>query len=166
MTINIRGGVFETNSSSSHSFSLHFPGSSVEISETIVPNEKGQIVLTGGNYTRSEFSISKPLDKANVIAANIIVFDNKDLKDRFEKIMKEHTGATEIIYDIRLVATNGQPPNTFYCPRLDSAYSYYYDEEKDEEIESYFEDIIKDEKLLKIFLFSNRAYFEVGIREC
>lgn len=165
MTINIRSNVFETNSSSSHSFSLKFSIENDSILETIKPNKKGQIILTGGNYTYSEFSITTPLEKANVIAANIVVFGNKDLKERFEKIMKEHTGATEIVYDIRLMATeDGKQPNTFYCPRINSACAYCYDEDADDEIEISFESILVDESLLKQFIFNDTSYFEIGIK--
>ena len=61
MTINIRSNVFETNSSSSHSFSLTFPCAGDKILETIKPDGNGQIILTGGNYTSSEFEIRTAL---------------------------------------------------------------------------------------------------------
>lgn len=163
--INIRQNVFETNSSSSHSFSLSFHDDP-DITQTIIPNENGQILFTGGNFTRSEFSILSSLDKANAVATYIIVYGDEKLKERFEKVVKEHTSAIDILYDIRLTGTSDQPPNTFYCPRLGSAYSYYYDEEKDEEFEISFKEILSDEKLLKTFLFSKKAYFEVGIQDC
>lgn len=165
--INIRQNVFETNSSSSHSFSLKFKKKSGDsILNTITPDENGMIVFTGGNFTKSEFSIKTPQQKANLIAANIVVYGNDELKGRFEKVVKEHTGATEVVYDIRTMAANGSQPNTFYSPRVNSAYSYYYDEETDEESEIYFSDILADNDLMKSFIFSDSSYIVVGITEC
>ena len=169
--INIRQNVFETNSSSSHSFSLNFKKSrGGSVLNTIVPDENGLIVFTGGDFTKSEFSIKTPQQKADLIAANIVVYGNDELKERFEKVVKEHTGATEIVYDIRTMVDNGNQPNTFYSPRVNSSYSYNYDydEETDEELESeiYFSDILTDNDLMKSFIFSDSSYIIVGIREC
>ena len=165
--INIRQNVFETNSSSSHSFSLTFNGSKKDsVLGTIAPNENGQIVFTGGNFIGSSFNLSSPQSKANLIAARIIVYGDFNLKERFEKVIKEHTGATEIVYDVRPVAVDGKEPNTFYSPRIDSMYSYHYDEETEEESEIGFDEILADNNLIKIFIFSNNAYIDVGIHEC
>jgi hypothetical protein len=165
MTINIRNSVFETNSSSSHSFSLKFLGASNVINDTIVPDSNGQIVFTGGDFTRDEFDLRTALQKANVVATYAIVYGDAELKQKLDTIVKEVTGASEVIYKIRLLAFDGEPPNTFYCPRMNSAYSYYYDSDTEEEYEQDFREIIKDDKLLKSFIFSTTSYVEVGIQE-
>jgi len=164
--INIRQNVFETNSSSSHSFTLTFNALDKAMLGTIAPNEKGQIVFTGGNFTGSEFAVGSPQNKANLIAANIVVYGDADLKERFEKVIKEHTGATEIIYDVRPMIIDGKTPNTFYSPKFNHMYSYHYDEETDEESEISFNDILADDKLMKTFIFSDSAHVDVGIHEC
>lgn len=159
--INIRQNVFETNSSSSHSFTLNY--SSVECTlETIEPNEDGKIVFQGGNFTSSEYELDTPMEKANAIAAMIIVYGDNELKERFERVVKEHTGASELVYDIRLKAEGSQPPNTYYCPKLGSAYGY--DSESDEECDMGY--LTEQDETLKNFIFSPNASIEVGIKDC
>ena len=60
---NIRQGVFETNSSSSHSFSVHVATEGVL--ETLSLNKDGVLVLNGGDFSQAEFVIRSTLDKAN-----------------------------------------------------------------------------------------------------
>jgi len=114
--INIRKNVFETNSSSSHSFTLNYSSVECEL-KTIIPDQDGKIVFTGGNFTSSEYGLDTPMEKANAIAAMIVVYGDNALKERFERVVKEHTGASELVYDIRLKAEGGKLPNTYYCPR-------------------------------------------------
>jgi hypothetical protein len=68
--INTRLNVFETNSSSSHSFTISISTSGVL--ETIAPNSKGEIVLKGGDFSRSEFYIQSALEKANAMLSSVL----------------------------------------------------------------------------------------------
>ena len=156
--INIRKNVFETNSSSSHSFTLHYSNVECELN-TIIPDQDGKIVFIGGNFTGSEYDLNTPMDKANVIATMIVVYNDNALKERFERIVKEHTGASELVYDIRLKAEDGQLPNTYFNPSLNSAYRY--DSESDTECELF--DLTEQDETLKKFIFSPKASIEVGI---
>jgi hypothetical protein len=97
---NIRQGVFETNSSSSHSFSVYIETEGVL--ETLPVNKDGVIVFDGGDYSDAEFSFYTALDKANAIAVYIVLTDDEVVKANFEKVVLKHTGASHIEYDIVL----------------------------------------------------------------
>ena len=164
--INIRKNVFETNSSSSHSITLNFNNSKEEVLEPFDPNEEGIIVLKGENFTGTSFAVYGPQSKMNLIATYIVVYNNVELKERFEKVILEHTGAKKIVYDIRLQAIDDKPPNAFFMPKIMGAYLYLYDEEADVEEEIYFDfdDLLKDEDKLKKFLFLKSASIDSEIK--
>lgn len=156
--LNIRNNVFETNSSSSHSIILRFPQKDKLLLEPLVPNKKGQIILNGGNFASIEFDVHSMMSKLNMIAVYITVTNDKDLKNRFEKVVKEYSGASEIIYNIRMSATDDNPTNSYWSPQIMRAHNYYYDNETDEETDELIEEIIKNEESLKTFLFSKNAF--------
>jgi len=173
MTTNIRSSVFETNSSSTHSVSLKFSGvTKGMLLETVNLNAKGQIVLDGGDFASTEIYVEDTLTKLNFIATYIIVYGNELLQERFEKIVKEQTGASEILFNMRLVYSNGKPANTFFSPEYSNPYDYHEDDEDedednednddDEEVnnkcsEISLKDILKSNSKLRAFLFSKRS---------
>jgi hypothetical protein len=161
--INIRSSVFETNSSSSHSVSLKFANDPDESLEPFLPNSEGKIVLSGGNFTCSEYELTTPQDKADLIAACAVVYGDTELKNSLDKILLEHSGASEIVYDIRTMAIDGKAPNTFWMPKLLNAHCYNYDGEDNEEIELTLKEILKKEDMLKRFLFAKSSYITVEI---
>jgi hypothetical protein len=156
MTINIRNSVFETNSSSSHSVTLQFSDSN-DLCDTIPLNEKGQIVLDGGDFSYTEMLIEGALCKANFIAVYMTVYGNEALKKRFEKILKEQTGASEIIYNIRMTYLNGEPANSFFSSEYGDPYGYYDGDE------ILLEDIVKNGKKLRKFIFNPSVKIESEI---
>ena len=95
MTINIRQQVFETNSSSSHSITI---AKNNDVLETIIPDEDGNIHLKGGQFGWEWTQIKDPLIKANYCAVD--QWENKDRIEMLKQVLKEHTGAKEIIFDI------------------------------------------------------------------
>ena len=97
---NIRQGVFETNSSSSHSFSVHVATEGVL--ETLPLNKDGVLVLNGGDFSLAEFVVRSTLDKANAIAVYIVLTEDEVVKANFEKVVLKHTGASSIQYNITL----------------------------------------------------------------
>jgi hypothetical protein len=88
--INIRSNVFETNSSSTHSISIsdNLDG----ILETIVPNDNGIIILIGGEFGWEWEKYNDALTKANYCAV-----DNPNNRDMLIKVIKEHTGAKDVV---------------------------------------------------------------------
>lgn len=168
--INIRSNVFETNSSSSHSVSLHFPLSDKGMLETVKLGAKGNLVLNGGDFASTEIDLESAMDKINFVAVYIMVYGDEDLKARFESVVREHTGASEIKYNIRFTYAEGKKANTFFSPEYfnteDCGYYGEYcdfeiDDEDEIEIKSHkciqFNDILKDDNKLKVFLFHDRA---------
>lgn len=92
---NIRHGIFETNSSSSHSISIAH--GSIGIFDTITPI-KGKITLTGGEFGCEWRKYNSSEVKANYSA--VFARDNKIMTDMLEQVLKEHTGANQITFDL------------------------------------------------------------------
>lgn len=161
--INIRKNVFETNSSSTHSISLEFPEESSGVLETIKLDANSNIVLKGGDFTGAELCVSGSLNKANLIAVYLTAFGDEDLKNKFEKVLLEHTGAKGIVYNITMQYTNGVPANSFLDPSIMGATKETYDEDADEYLESCLEEFVENEDKLKTFIFSPKAYIECSV---
>lgn len=90
----IRTGVFETNSSSSHSVSIA-DSTKPFILETIVPDEDGVITLTGGEYGWDYFKSNDPQEKADY-AAQQFMYD-QDALDLLIDVILEVTGAKRVV---------------------------------------------------------------------
>ena len=100
---NIRQKVFETNSSSTHSISISNVTNGVY--DTIIPDKKGNIYLTGGEFGWEEESYTDPTIKAIYCAIDIKA-DIADTstqvnkhKKMLTKVICEHTGAKKVIFD-------------------------------------------------------------------
>lgn len=96
----IRMGVFETNSSSTHSITISDEQTDA-LMDTLPMNESNEVVLTGGEFGWEEESYNDALTKANYLAVYIEQWagdDSDRLKEMFERIIKEQTGCTEIVY--------------------------------------------------------------------
>jgi len=86
--INIRHGVFETNSSSCHSISIS--EDSGGLLDVIYPNNDGIIELEGGEFGWQEEEFDDALTKANY--CYIDNFNNPDRLDRLVKVISDQTG--------------------------------------------------------------------------
>lgn len=91
----IRHSTFETNSSSCHSISI---SNTVDLYETIVPNDNGQIIFSGGEFGWGYQEYNDAKTKANYVAVSLQLYNDHGL-ETFEKLIKEHTGADQIIYN-------------------------------------------------------------------
>lgn len=92
----VRKGVFETNSSSSHSIALATEDKQFVL-DTIYPNQHGEIHLTGGEFGWDWFKHNDAETKANYAAVD---FDNDEqLTEMLHEVIKEQTGATSVIND-------------------------------------------------------------------
>lgn len=99
MTKVIRQSAFETNSSSSHSFTLEPWSHGSYKYQTIKPNENGVITIRSGDFTGNT-EATCPEGKASYL---LTVFSNSKedlplLADMREVIM-EHCKCTEVIYE-------------------------------------------------------------------
>lgn len=89
---NIRHSVFETNSSSTHSVSI--ASDSDGILESLYPNEKGILLLKGGEFGWEWEKYNDAETKANYCA--VFAKDSEELTELLHNVIKEHTGAKEV----------------------------------------------------------------------
>lgn len=92
----IRKGVFETNSSSSHSIALATEDKEFVL-DTIYPNQDGVVIINGDEYGWEWFKHNDSETKASYAAQS---FANNDFQlDELKEVIKEQTGATEVIFN-------------------------------------------------------------------
>jgi hypothetical protein len=92
--INIRHGVFETNSSSTHSISISISKSTEGLYSTIVPDSNGVITLKGGYFNWEEDEFSDALTKCNYCAVDCV--GDIEKSNMLIEVIKEHTGAKKV----------------------------------------------------------------------
>lgn len=111
----IRQSVFETNSSSTHSISVSYNTKGIQ--QTLDVDNLGVVTLDGGEFGWQEEEFYSAQIKANYCAvffmqplASLKEYDKDNSKDilqlnsmknMFEKVIKEHTGCKEIVYDFQ-----------------------------------------------------------------
>lgn len=93
MKQNIRRGVWETNSSSTHSIHID---DSVELLDTLIPDEEGVITLHGDEFGWEVESYNDSMTKANYLTL-CMGDENHEKMEIFIETIKEHTGAKEIV---------------------------------------------------------------------
>lgn len=91
----IRKGVFETNSSSSHSIAIATEDKEFVL-DTIYPNQDGIIVINGDEYGWEWFKHNDAETKASYAAQSFV--NDDDSLDILKEVIMEQTGATEIIF--------------------------------------------------------------------
>lgn len=109
MKTQIRQNTFETNSSSSHSITINNKGDhhtfDIPVTDYFFDEKnnsahKNCIILHGGEYGWSEDTFNEAMEKANYVAQEIEDTNNHQLKTWFEEVLKEATGAEEIVYNL------------------------------------------------------------------
>jgi hypothetical protein len=105
MQISLRRNVFETNSSSSHSITIN--DNQFLMDNSLVPDENGNIILTGGQFGWQYEKFTDALTKANYVAVYASLYSKSDdaistsnFNTLVKKIIKDQTGATDVIFDI------------------------------------------------------------------
>ena len=92
---NIRQNVFETNSSSTHSFSIS--SNTDGIYQTLDVDDDGSITFVGGDFGWEFRKYNDAKTKCNYAAT---LYDQTKADPAiFENVVKEHTGAKKIIYN-------------------------------------------------------------------
>lgn len=92
----IRMCVWETNSSSTHSVSIA-DDTKEFVMDTLYPDQNGVITLTGGEFGWGWFKHNDALTKANYAAQ---AFNgNEHYQEMLTDIIKDQTGAEEVIFD-------------------------------------------------------------------
>jgi hypothetical protein len=134
---NIRHSVFETNSSSTHSISI--AEDSEGLYETIIPDDDGVITLVGGEFGWEWEVYNDAWTKANYAAIDSCT--SKEKTDMLIKVIKEHTGAKEVIIN------------------ADNSYDGSYIDHQSIGTTNF---AFQDEKTLKTFIFSAQSYLFTG----
>lgn len=92
---NIRNGVFETNSSSSHSIAIHPIKTGDMLDTSLVPNNDGYIILTGGEFGWEYEKYNDALTKANYCAVDN--FNDESRIEILKEVIIQQTGAKDVI---------------------------------------------------------------------
>lgn len=94
---NIRNSVFETNSSSTHSISLATDFDC--LTDTIIPNDNGTITIYGEEFG---WGVDYYNDCRTKLSYLLTAFHDRDESafERVIRIVKEHTGAENVIFDL------------------------------------------------------------------
>lgn len=137
---NVRNGVFETNSSSSHSISICADADGIY--DTIVPDSDGVIVLAGGEYGWEWVKYNDPLTKANYSAVD--QHTNHEHATMLKEVIKEHTGAKVVVFAFSLDWNTG-------------GYSYI-----DHDSVGTAGQVFESKETLKNYLFSPKSWLYLG----
>jgi hypothetical protein len=133
---NIRQGIFETNSSSSHSISISKDTDGVL--GTLFVDDDGIVHLDGGEFGWEEETYYGSLIKANYCA--IDTEHSPEYRKMLVKVICEHTGAKDVAFD--------------FSPDWDHEnYSYI-----DHQSQGTSHEAFADEETLKMFIFNRNSY--------
>jgi len=139
MNINIRNKSFETNSSSTHSFTLD---QNVTVYTSITPDRNGEICLYGGHYGWEWSKYNDPLTKANYCAVYALNDSNK--MEMLKGVIIEQTGCDSV--------------NVLCSSEWESPNHGYIDHQSDHKIEAVWE----SKQSLKDFIFSKNSWLFTG----
>jgi hypothetical protein len=108
----IRNGVWETNSSSTHSVSISIKDSKNGLYDTIIPDDKGVITLKRSDFDGGREVWLDPIDKANYcvsvifkrfydenITDDALTEDDRKMVNMLKSVIKSHTGAKKVVID-------------------------------------------------------------------
>lgn len=141
MNRKVRSGVFETNSSSTHSISISLDtGDKLEekMFATIVPNSDGFILLAGGEFGWECETYSDALTKANYCAVD--QRGSEANMNMLKEVIKEQTGAKKVVIDF---ASEGAD---------DDDYSYI-----DHQSSGTAREAFQDKETLRRFIFDKKS---------
>lgn len=103
----IRKGLFETNSSSSHSISISEDTSDYLMDTTMVPDNKGRIVLDGGEFGWGYDEYKDALTKANYLSVYCKYFEDDEIEGKslvyiLNWVIEDQTGAVDVVSNAEL----------------------------------------------------------------
>lgn len=93
----IRSKVFETNSSSCHSISVH--SGDISTYDTLYPDINGVLTFRGGEFGWDFAKYRDALTKAEYLVT-LFTVHGKSNQELFEQVVLDHTGAKSIEYDL------------------------------------------------------------------
>lgn len=95
MKIIIRRGVFETNSSSSHSISIASEDKEF-VRDTLYPDQNGVVRVEGGEFGWEWFKHNDAETKASYVAQSHA--NDQDTLDKLADVIREQTGAEKVVF--------------------------------------------------------------------
>lgn len=110
----IRRGVFETNSSSSHSISIASEDKEF-VMDTIYPDQNGVVRIVGDDFGWEWFKNNDAQTKASYVAQSY-QYDSEVL-EKLADVIKEQTGAEKVVFELNGYVdhdSHGVAPKTFY----------------------------------------------------
>jgi hypothetical protein len=93
----IRRGVFETNSSSSHSISIASEDKEF-VMDTIYPDQNGVVRIVGDDFGWDWFKNNDAQTKASYVAQSYST--DQDILDKLADVIKEQTGADKVVFNL------------------------------------------------------------------
>jgi hypothetical protein len=135
----IRIGVFETNSSSTHSITIN---EDTNLFTSIIPDKNGTITLTGGQFGWDWIAYNDALTKANYCAVDAC--KSAERLEMLVSVIKNHTGAKEVILNIDVDWNKDN-------------YSYI-----DHQSQGPSDIVFSSEEQLKKFIFDEKSYLYTG----
>lgn len=144
--INIRHGLFETNSSSTHAVCI-----AKKNDDLVIPTD---LAFTFGDFGWEERFYYNVEDKASYFYTALYNSYDEDIKKNFENI-KNHI--YEVLYDAGCECSFEEPKPSTWGKWLDSGYIDHQNE-----IDPWLHKIIKNDKMLFRFLFSPDSFIVTG----
>jgi len=160
--LTIRNNLFETNSSSTHSFSFRLSFALISVEEALeqLDIKDGVLKIPGSVKCHALCFVSKLPDKLSLIATHIEANDDEKLKTVFEDTIKKYLPSiNQIEYN---VIFSGKARNACYNPYLiDSDINYNYtDEIEEDDQDSELRELLFNPKYMKMFLFGAKSSIE------
>ena len=167
--LTIRNNIFETNSSSSHSFSyyiddgLHAPEECYRQLQPLIKD--GTLTINGIMMGNPECAFRSLESKLAIVGVIIAATDNEKLKAVFEKVVKEYLPIIkEIKYNCILAGKNINASYNPYMLSTDVSNENWLDLDNNEEPESSeFNKVIESPPYMRCFLFGMTSSLEGGI---
>lgn len=142
----IREGVFETNSSSTHSISICTEDTNRLLDTCLQPNDDGVINLEGGEFGWGIEDHYDAITKANYIALWSNVYSGGRFDDVIKEVICNQTGAKEVIF-LFSPDSNWDDENYSYIDHQSADNDYSY--------------ICEDKDLLRHFIFNRQSFLHL-----
>jgi len=159
--LKIRQGIFETNSSSTHSLVV-YSGGGTKALETLYPDENGVLNIPIRCWNQYP---SNPQEKASYCYSLAVSSDNEPkLLALLNKVLKEHTAAKEVNYFIdpayRKCAANNVDINGFGG---DDGYFESDEEDEDNDYSEFCSTPFQSKEFLKNFIFNPNSSIDMEV---
>lgn len=145
MKTKIRQGVFETNSSSTHSISIS-SDNSADLMDVLPVDENGAVVLEGGEFGWEQETYHDAMSKANYMMVYALDW-SRERKEDFLKtlrdVIQEQTGCNEVVFKI-----DGNEGEFYPYGYIDHQSVENYD----------YDYVFEDKEKLRQFIFNKDSY--------